>query len=182
MTCSKTKQLYILEWYGPYNSSEEMESKAGINDCSVYLITGQNKYSRNNSKCQVIYVGMTKRVVPKRIIEKDHIEKQANYKNKQFWAAKFSNISNNNPEAHARLVESCLIRFLSLAGAPLINKQGTRKNPKSDVAVVSRWNKKFSEEGRYNKSSKLWWLSDVILYQNEKFWFSEKIYKLYVES
>lgn len=67
----------------PYKSSEEMEEKARVYDCSVYLITGQNKYSRIYNKCQVIYAGMTKRVFLKNI-EKDHLEKEANYKNKQY--------------------------------------------------------------------------------------------------
>lgn len=171
----RTKDIYIIEWNGPYDSYENMNQKEGIENYSLYLITGKNKYASNESASEIKYVGITERLVSERVQEPDHIKKQAEIKDKQFWAARFNNLSYKNSRCHAELVEWCIIRFLSSIGAKIINIKKTKSDPIQNVTVISRWGKKYEKKHRKNKSSKLWWLSDVIVYEDHKFWYSDKL-------
>ena len=57
----KTKEIYFLEWNGPYDSFEDMRMKEGIDTCSIYLITGKKKFARNSCCREIKYVGITER-------------------------------------------------------------------------------------------------------------------------
>lgn len=172
---ARTKDIYILEWNGPYSSYEEMRMKEGIENCSIYLITGKNKYSSNNSRSEVKYIGITERDVSCRVKEPAHLKKQHNIKDIHFWAARFQNTSLRKDRQHAELVEWCLVRFLAIIDAPIINKKKTKTDPKHNVTVISKWGMKLSDDYRVYKSSKLWWLSDVIVYDTHQFWYSDKL-------
>ena len=43
---SEIKDLYVIEWMGPYNSLEEMYEREGSETCCIYLITGRVAYDR----------------------------------------------------------------------------------------------------------------------------------------
>ena len=70
---SEIKEVYVIEWMGPYNSLDEMYEREGIDSCCIYLITGRLPYDRRPS---IKYVGITKRPPSKRLKDKDHQEKQ----------------------------------------------------------------------------------------------------------
>ena len=38
------KRLYALEWYGPYESIEDIWNDDDTQSCSIYLITGKEPY------------------------------------------------------------------------------------------------------------------------------------------
>ena len=84
---SEIKDVYVIDWMGPYNSLDEMYEREGIDTCCIYLITGRLPYDRRPS---IKYVGITKRSPSKRLKDKDHQEKQKDIKEKQFWAGRFS--------------------------------------------------------------------------------------------
>ena len=74
---SEIKEVYVIEWMGPYNSLDEMYEREGIDSCCIYLITGRLPYDRRPS---IKYVGITKRPPSKRLKDKDHQEKQKDIK------------------------------------------------------------------------------------------------------
>lgn len=51
---SEIKEVYVIEWMGPYNSLDEMYEREGIDSCCIYLITGRFPYDRRPS---IKYVG-----------------------------------------------------------------------------------------------------------------------------
>lgn len=34
---SEIKEVYVIEWMGPYNSLDEMYEREGIDSCCIYL-------------------------------------------------------------------------------------------------------------------------------------------------
>lgn len=68
---SEIKEVYVIEWMGPYNSLDEMYEREGIDSCCIYLITGRLPYDRRHD---IKYVGITKRphlnVLKTRIIKR----------------------------------------------------------------------------------------------------------------
>ena len=84
---SEIKDLYVVEWMGPYDSLDEMYEREGSETCCIYLITGRLAYERTSG---IKYVGITKRAVYSRLDDKDHREKQEQIKGKQYWAGRFS--------------------------------------------------------------------------------------------
>ena len=82
------KQLYVLEWFGPYKFVEDLWEDGRTSDCSIYLITGREKYERTIG--YIKYVGITERDVAIRLKDKYHLEKQSKLLNKKYWSARFS--------------------------------------------------------------------------------------------
>ena len=175
---SEIKNLYVIEWMGPYDSLDDMYQRVGVEDCRLYIITGKLPYDRLPG---IKYVGITKRFVYKRLKDKDHQLKQQDIKDKQYWAGRFSVSSYNNPKissnkSKAELVEYLLVRYLSnIPGTKMINEKKTYTDPQKPVVVISRGQRKFSDEERYNKPSVLSKLPDVLMYVDNKFYVSEKL-------
>jgi hypothetical protein len=90
---SELKEIYAIDWMGPYDSVEEIKDREGSEECCIYLITGRLFH---NGPLGIRYVGITKRFVGNRLCDKDHLQKQAKIKNKQFWAGRFSVSRYNN--------------------------------------------------------------------------------------
>ena len=107
------KRLYALEWYGPYESIEDIWNDDDTQSCSIYLITGKEPYERGSQ--HIKYVGITERDPVKRLSDKDHLKKQEKIKYKKYWVGRFSKSSNRNQRAHVELIETLFIRFLFLA-------------------------------------------------------------------
>ena len=55
---SELKEIYAIEWMGPYDSIDEIECREGTEECFIYLITG--RFYHNGPK-GIRYVGITKR-------------------------------------------------------------------------------------------------------------------------
>lgn len=171
---SEIKNVYVLEWIGPFNSKDEMDERT--DNCCVYLITGKFPYDRINS---IKYVGITGRSVSERVHEKDHLRKQEQIKGKQYWAGYFSKLSDNDistrkKRERAELVEYLLVRYLYLK-VKMINEKKTKSNPPKAVVVISRWQKRKDGEYRYNKPRSLAALPDTLLYCDDEFWYSDKL-------
>lgn len=174
---SEIKNLYVIEWMGPYDSLEEMYDREGIESCCLYLITGRIAKEPLGIK----YVGITKRLVPIRLRDKDHQEKQEDIKEKQYWAGRFSISSYNNidtPFRRQRIesVETLLVRYLSnLYGAKMKNRNKHYQDPQKPIVVISRWQKKLTDNQRYNKPSVLKNLPDTLMYIDKEFYAEDKM-------
>lgn len=174
----EVKDLYVVEWMGPYDSLEEMYDREGAEACCLYLITGRCAYERHIG---IKYVGITKRAVYNRLEDSDHLEKQERIKDKQYWAGRFSVDSYNNLDtpsrrSRAESVETLLVRYLSnLPGAKMINERKRKNNPRKPIVLISRWQKKMTDDQRYNKPSVLSRLPDTLMYVDKEFYAGDKM-------
>lgn len=178
-TMNEIKKLYVLEWYGPYDTIEDLYEDDATTDGSVYLITGKERYERGNE--HIKYVGITERDPAVRLNERDHKEKQAKILRKKYWVGRFSKSSNKNNRAHAELIESLFIRFLYLQNVRIINDKKLKRAPNSPLTVLNRWILKCADCHRVNKPSRLTDLPDVLLFDGEEYWGSDKLKFLNVE-
>ena len=175
---SEIKEIYAIEWMGPFDSIDEIGCREGSEECFIYLITG--RFYRKGS-LGIRYVGITKRFVGNRLKDKDHLQKQAKLKDKQFWTGRFSVSSYNNLDTKARRdraerVESLLVRYLTnVSNIRMINDKKVYSDPRIPIAVVNRWQKKYIQEGRYNKPSILSNLPDTLLYVDKEFFAGDKL-------
>lgn len=175
---SELKEIYAIEWMGPYDSIDEIEYREGTEECFFYLITG--RFYHNGPK-GIRYVGITKRFVGDRLKDKDHLKKQEKLKDKQFWAGRFSVSTYNNLESKAKRdraerVETLLVRYLTnVSKIKMINDKKKLSDPEKPIGIVNRWQKKFVEEGRYNKPSILSKLPDTLLYVDNEFLAGDKL-------
>jgi len=170
---SELKEIYAIEWMGPYDSIDEIGCREGTEDCFIYLITGRKYY---NGSMGIRYVGITKRFVGDRLTDKDHLKKQAKLKNKQFWTGRFSISTYNNLDTKARRsraerVETLLVRYLTnVSKIQMLNDKKKYSDPKKPIGIINRWQKKYINEGRYNKPSMLSNLPDTLLYIDKEFY------------
>lgn len=175
---SELKEIYAIEWMGPYDSIDEIEYREGTEECFIYLITG--RFYHNGPK-GIRYVGITKRFVGDRLKDKDHLKKQEKLKDKQFWAGRFSVSTYNNLESKAKRdmaerVETLLVRYLTnVSKIKMINDKKKLSDPEKPIGIVNRWQKKFVEEGRYNKPSILSKLPDTLLYVDKEYFAGDKL-------
>lgn len=175
---SELKEIYAIEWMGPYDSIDEIECREGSEECFIYLITG--RFYHNGPK-GIRYVGITKRIVSKRLSDKDHLKKQEKLKDKQFWTGRFSVSAYNNLDTKARRnraerVETLLVRYLTnVSKIKMINDKKVYSDPIKPIGVINRWQKKYIVEGRYNKPSILSKLPDTLLYVDKEFFAGDKL-------
>ena len=175
---SELKDIYAIEWMGPYDSIDEIKCREGSEECFIYLITGRFYH---NGPLGIRYVGITKRFVGDRLKDKDHQYKQAKLKHKQFWTGRFSVSAYNNLDTKARRnraerVETLLVRYLrNVSDIKMINDKKIYSDPNKPIGIVNRWQKKFVKEGRYNKPSVLSNLPDTLLYIDKEFFAGDKM-------
>ena len=170
---NEIKRLYALEWFGPYESIEDIWNDDDTQSCSIYLITGKEAYERGSQ--HIKYVGITERVPAKRLSDKDHLRKQEKIRFKKYWVGKFSKTSNRNQRVHAELIETLFIRFLFLTDVKIINDKKLKSIPRHPVTVLSRWFLKNSYEHRLHKPTVLKDLPDVIMFDGDEYWASGKL-------
>lgn len=175
---SEIKDLYVIEWMGPYDSLDEMCERKGSETCCIYLITGKLAYERTSG---IKYVGITKRAVYSRLDDKDHREKQEQINGNQYWAGCFSVASYNNLDTpqkrrRAESVETLLVRYLTnLPGAKMKNDKKRFQDPSKPIVIISRWQKKMTDAQRYYKPSILRNLPDTLMYVDKKFYAGDKL-------
>lgn len=170
---NEIKKLYVLEWYGPYDSIDAILDDESTEDGSIYLITGKERYEHGGE--HIKYVGITERDPAKRLSEPDHQVKQERIFYKKYWVGRFSRSSNRNSRSHAEMIETLFVHFLSLEGARLINDKKIKKIPDTPLAVINRWVLKSQDSHRVNKPSRLSEMPDVLLFDGEEYWGSEKL-------
>ena len=175
---SELKEIYAIEWMGPYNSIDEIECREGIEECFIYMITGRLYHGGPRG---IRYVGITKRIVSKRLSDKDHLKKQEKIRDKQFWIGRFSVSSYNNLDTKARRnraeqVETLLVRFLTnVTGLKMINDKKVYSDPIKPIGIINRWQKKYVDENRYNKPTGLLKLPDTLIYVDKEFLVSNNL-------
>lgn len=172
---SEIKEIYAIDWMGPYDSPEEIKKREGSEWCCVYLITGSYRNSYG-----IRYVGITSRFVDERLADKDHKEKRRKIKERQFWVGRFSvtsyNILTGTKRNRAELVEHLIVSYLSsLPKSKLDNKQKTKTLPKKPIAIISRWQKKRTDDDRCYKPSSLHQLPDTLMFVDGQFYASDKL-------
>lgn len=170
---NEIKKLYVLEWHGPYDTLDELYEDDATIDGSIYLITGKERYERGSE--HIKYVGITERDPAVRLNERDHKEKQSKIFRKKYWVGRFSKCSNKANRAHVELIESLFVRFLYLQGVRIINDKKLKKAPKSPLTVLNRWILKSADSHRVNKSTRLADLPDVLLFDGDEYWGSDKL-------
>lgn len=170
---NEIKLLYALEWFGPYESIEDIWADDDTSSCSIYLITGKVAYERSSE--HIKYVGITERDPAKRLSDKVHQKKQEKIKNKKFWVGKFSKASNRNNRSHAELIETLFVRYLFLADVKLLNDKKKRSIPRKPITVINRWFLKNSNDHRLNKPSLVKDLPDVLLFDGDEYWGANKL-------
>ena len=172
------KDIYAIEWMGPFDSIEEIKQRNGSEECFIYLITGR---LHRKEPLGIKYVGITKRFVGDRLKDKDHQQKQVSLLNKQFWTGRFSVSTYNNLDTKARRdraerVETLLVRYLTnISDLKMINGKKVYSDPCKPIGIVNRWQKKFKEECRYNKPSILSAIPDTLLYVAKEFFAGDKL-------
>ena len=175
---SELKEIYAIEWMGPFDSIDEIKERNGSEDCFIYLITGRLYHK---GPLGIRYVGISKRFVGNRLKDKDHRQKQLQLLNKQFWTGRFSVSTYNNLDTKARRnraerVETLLVRYLTnKSDIKMINDKKVYSDPCRPIGIVNRWQKKFKEEGRYNKPSILSEIPDTLLYVDKEFFAGDKM-------
>jgi hypothetical protein len=168
---SEIKELYVIEWMGPYKSLDDICNRKDTANCCIYLITGRLNYERAKS---IKYVGITKRLPEERLSDKDHQIKQNQIKEKQYWAGRFSVSSFNNLDkarnrARAELVERLIIKYLYDCHLKIVNIEKTQRYPSKSIGIISKWQKRYTDDARFNKPSILRALPDVLLYSDKEF-------------
>ena len=171
------KDLYVIEWMGPYKSLDDMYQWEDVVSCFIYIITGRFAYKRSLG---IKYIGITKRAPYIRLNDKDHQIKQEEIKCKQYWAGRFSissyNILTDKKRYRAENVENLLIRYLSrINGVSLLNEKKRFKDPGKPIGIISLWKKRNTNDIRYYKPSILSKLPDTLIYMDHKFYVGEKI-------
>ena len=174
---SQIKDLYVIEWMGPYKSLDDMYQWEGVDTCFIYIITGRFAYERSLG---IKYIGITKRAPYSRLNDKDHQIKQEEIKCKQFWVGKFSissyNILTDKKRYRAENVENLFIRYLSrVNGISLLNVKKQYKDPEKPIGVISLWKKRNTCDIRNYKPSILSKLPDTLIYMDNDFYVSDKI-------
>ena len=175
---SELKDIYAIDWMGPFDSVDEIKQRNGSEECFIYLITGRLYHK---GPMGIRYVGITKRFVGDRLKDKDHQQKQSQLLNKQFWTGRFSVSAYNNLDTKARReraerVETLLVRYLfNVSNIKMINDKKKYSDPYKPIGIVNRWQKKHKEEGRYNKPSILSKIPDTLLYTDKEFFAGDKL-------
>lgn len=129
-------KTYIMSWYGPFHSIEEMKEwqrQQDIDFC-LYLIQGK----KPNAKIYSYYCGQTIRTIPERFNDKNHHIREIPNR-RSIWIGAFENRYNKED---INIAENMFIYLLSIG----INEVQCINNrnlyfPKQDYSIffVSKW-------------------------------------------
>lgn len=131
-----TSKTYIVSWYGPFRSIEEMEEwQCSYKDivCCLYLIQGKKPHAKGYH----YYCGQTTRTVPERLTDKDHhIREIPNSRN--IWIGA---LENRYRKEDIDIAENMFIYLLTEIGkVPCLNKQSLYFHKKDyNVFFICRW-------------------------------------------
>ena len=172
---SEIKELYVIEWMGPYKSLDDICNYDDTMMCRFYLLTGRLGRESNGIK----YVGITKRYPEERLSDKDDLEKQKMIKERKYWVGRFSvsllnKLDKPRNRERAELIECLIIKYLYESSVRIINTNKTQSCPEKSVGIISRWLKKDSNDLRSNKPRVLQNLP-VLLYYDGKFLSAPKV-------
>lgn len=129
-------KTYIVSWYGPFHSIEEMEEwqrQQDIDFC-LYLLQGK----KPNAKCYSYYCGQTIRPVPQRLKDRNHqINEIPN--RRSIWIGTFEN---RYDKEDINIAENMFIYLLSVGvnEVQCVNNH-SRYFPAQDYNVffINRW-------------------------------------------
>lgn len=129
-------KTYIVSWYGPFHSIEEMkewQSQQDIDFC-LYLIQGK----KSNAKTYSYYCGQTKRTVPERFNDKNHHIREIPNR-RSIWIGAFENRYNKED---INIAENMLIDLLSgeIKERQSLNRQSQCfKKQERNFFFISKW-------------------------------------------
>lgn len=136
MGAKKTSlKAYMVSWYGPFHSIEEMEEwqgKQGIDFC-LYLIQGK----KPKAKIYSYYCGQTRRSVPERFKDRNHHIKEIPNR-RSIWIGAFENRHN---EQDIDIAENMFIDLLwGQFGIQCLNKQSLYfQEHNFNVLFICKW-------------------------------------------
>lgn len=130
-------KVYLISWYGPFLSVEEVEDWQRQNediDCRLYLVQGKKPHA----KCYSYYCGQTVRAVFQRFKDgSHHIHEIPNRRN--LWAGAFENRYNRND---INIAENMFIDLLSkrIKDQQCLNRQSLCFAPQErNMFFISKW-------------------------------------------
>ena len=130
-------KTYLITWYGPFFSIEEMEEWQRQNeyiDCCLYLVQGKKPYAKDYS----YYCGQTIRTVFQRFKDRNHhINEIPN--RRSMWAGAFENRYNKDD---INIAENMFIDLLSggIKEQQCLNRQSLCFAPhECNMFFISKW-------------------------------------------
>ena len=161
---NRVENIFVIEWKGPYIDIEQIKDEDFEN--SFYLITGRKSLREELS---IQYCGISKsRSVFKRLMDRDH-KHNIIKKDKQIWIGQFSN-KKHNLYKWIELSESLIIYYWG----PRLNYNKKKRPPKQPIGIINRW-QKINGDYRRNIAHSAQKLDDVIIYDGEFFWATNKL-------
>lgn len=141
------KKTYLIEWYGPFSSKEELEEweLSSSEVFNLYAFQAKQKGHKNKYYC-----GMTfKQTIAKRMRNHDHhIHDFENEKNEilQIWIGTIANIKAK--EYDVRICENIITSVLAgiSVGRKNLENRTNKKPPVVDVYLINEWWKTTGEE------------------------------------
>ena len=141
--------IYLIDWYGPFTSKEELKKWEDNHPDVFNLYAFQAKQSTNKNK---YYSGMAfKQTVGKRLKNHDHhIHDFENAKTKllHIWIGAITNIKAD--EYDVRICENLITSILANknigVGEKNLENRTNKKPPLNDVYIISEWWKTNGEE------------------------------------
>lgn len=145
------KHVYLIKWYGPFSSPEEVTKWEKDNfACNLYLLHGKKKYGKIKD---FFYCGMTKRRASKRFKDKGHHINEIEDRISEIYIGKIDNIRGVN-DSKIKLVEKVLTAYLDekLGRESLLNQKNF-SYPVDNVYIINEWWKPHFDEVWQKQSS-----------------------------
>lgn len=157
---------FVIEWMGPYNDGDVISDEL---EMGLYMITGILKYKQEE---KIHYVGISKNIVSKRIINGHHKKRFVN-RERAYWIGE---VKSHKAVTRADLedIEHIIIQYLKYG---LINEKKTKSLP-SNLIILNNW---LSKNGTTRKiKSHVGQMIPDVIYWDGEFW--QTSYKLSFES
>ena len=138
---------YLIKWYGPFSSKEELKDWEDKHPDSFNLYAFQ---ARNKGKQDKYYCGMTyKQTVGKRMRNHDHHIHDFENKKTEYLKIWIGHIANIKPkENDVRICENLITSKLAHIGVgeKHLENKTNKKPPVCDVYIINEWWKKNGNE------------------------------------
>lgn len=128
-------KIFILEWYGPFNSVEDLkrwENAHSEEGFGIYFISGKPPYK----KIPRSYVGIS--VNRNGLISERYTSDNQHHihelRDKEFWIGRFFD-KRRRTRKNYDLCETLLVSFLQ----PELNVRKKSYYPSDDIALINRW-------------------------------------------
>lgn len=141
---------------------------------TIFVLMGEDTYLFPTIYCSVRMFPILQRKKDSNLIlllaDKSHPSEQV-IRNRQYWLAHLSNVSQETTRANLELIEHALIYTCQTD----VNKSKKASHPKKPVVVINRWLTidGYYRERRISPVQKA--VPDIILFDGENFWTCEQL-------